>query len=262
MSWQKYAGTARNEARTVFIYRGSLGALLLSSLVLIALQYLVWRSAFHGSESRSGVTFTQVVLYAVLARLWVFILPGFRIAADFEKRTRDGSIVRDLMYPASFVGMWLAKAIGRSAGWFLFIAVPLLVGAVAWIRPDLHAAVIAPAVISAVFGYLIAFCLAGFVGLSSLFLRRADGLNELRDALSAVLGGSLVPLVFYPAAVAGAIRFLPFVYVYYVPVGLFSGMQELGWRDTAIGGAWALGLLVALVLSVRAARTRLVLDGG
>lgn len=262
MTWAKYALTVRNEIRTAFTYRASRGGLLISAGVLIGLQYFLWRSAFHNLDAHSGVTFTQVLCYAVLARLWLIVLPGFRLAADLARRIRDGSVVRDLTYPASFVGVWLARSVGRSAGWFLSVTLPLLVLGIGWIRPDTGLATTIAGLVSACFGYLIAFCLASFVGLSALFLRRADGLNELRDALGAVLGGSLVPLVFYPQPVAEVIGYLPFVQVFYVPIGLLSGMSGLGWRHVAVGGGWALFLLAALVLAVRAARPRLVLDGG
>jgi ABC-2 type transport system permease protein len=258
----KYLLAARNEIRTAFTYRASRGGLIISACVLIALQYFIWRSVFHGVDTRAGVTLTQVVLYAVLARLWLIVLPGFRLASDLERRIRDGSIVRDLTYPASFAGVWLARSLGRSAGWFVSVALPLLVVGIVWIRPDTGMSSTVAGLISACFGYLIAFCLASFVGLSTLFLRRADGLNELRDAMSSVLGGSLVPLIFYPQSVADVIQYLPFIHVFYIPIGLLSGMSGLGWGDVAVGGVWALGLLGALVLAVRAARPRLVLEGG
>ncbi|MGW0434417.1 ABC-2 family transporter protein [Micromonospora sp. NPDC003197] len=245
----------------VFIYRGSLLAMMLGAIVLIALQYFVWRRVFSDTDTRAGVTFTQVVLYAVLARLWVFVVPGFRLAIEFERRMRDGSIVRELMYPASFIGVWLAKALGRSAA-FLVTTLPLLIGSLFLVRPDLGIGSLVPAAISAVSGYLIAFALAGFVGLSALFLRRADGLNEMRDALNAVLGGSIIPLAFYPERLTDVIMVLPFAHIYYVPIGLFTGMTTVGWTDVVVGSAWAVGLLAALVVAAEAARPRLALDGG
>lgn len=43
--YRKYLATARNEVRMVFIYRGSLLALMAGAVVLIVLQYFVWRRA-------------------------------------------------------------------------------------------------------------------------------------------------------------------------------------------------------------------------
>jgi ABC-2 type transport system permease protein len=260
--WKKYSAITRTQARTDFTYRGSLSFFAVSAAALIGLQYLLWRGVYHNSAQELGLSFRQVVLYAILARLWIFVLPGFWLGMEFERRIRDGSILRDLMNPVSFIGAWLARSVGRSVGWFLFVALPLLVGGFLWAHPAVTIPDIGLAIVGGICAYIIAFSLCAFVGLSALFLRRADGLNELRDGINTVLGCALIPLAFYPATVASVMKWLPFIGVYYVPLGLLSGMKTVGWLAVVLSAAWAAALAGTLSVCVRVARQRLVLDGG
>lgn len=164
--------------------------------------------------------------------------------------------------PPSFLGVWFARAVGRSTVWLVLVVTPLLVLALVLIQPDLEIGSVLLAPLCGLFGYLIAFSLAGLVGISGLFLRCSDGLNELRDALTNVLGAAIVPLSFYPDTVVQVLGALPFVYVYYVPIKLLGGLDDTTVGDVVGGGVWAAALLAALAFATTASRLRLVTDGG
>jgi len=74
----------------------------------------------------------------------------------------------------------------------------------------------------------------------------------------------LVPVALFPGWLAAASQWLPFQAIAYLPSAVFTGRSSGGEALAAIGlqAAWAVGLIVPILLMWRAARRRLFVQGG
>lgn len=252
---------AINEGKLVFSYRGTLVLATLGPVILVAVQLVLWSSVYASRNQVAGLTFVNTITYIIFARLWAFIVPGFTLGTTFERRVRDGSVAQDLLRPGSMITSWLSRAIGRSAAWLAFMA-PVGIAAGLLLRPAMSASDLALVIGYVIAGYLIAFSLAAGVAVCALLLRRVDGLNEMRDAVVALLGGAIIPLDFYPNAFREIIRWTPFRFIYYEPIMVLTGVDAADPTELLIACAWAVGLLLLIASMLVTARRRLVLDGG
>jgi ABC-2 type transport system permease protein len=74
---------------------------------------------------------------------------------------------------------------------------------------------------SLVLAFLIYFGIAYLLGLGAFWMRRITGLRRVRRTLIAFLGGSFIPLAFFPAGLQAVSKFLPFEYARSVPILIY-----------------------------------------
>ena len=80
----------------------------------------------------------------------------------------------------------------------------------------------------------------------AFFWERSEALTHARWVLEMIAGGYLLPLSLYPSWARNITEFLPFKYIYYVPVSIFTGIIDLNTVMTTlfVGVIW----LTAMIL--------------
>ncbi|MFW0120866.1 ABC-2 family transporter protein [Rothia sp. CCM 9419] len=113
-----------------------------------------------------------------------------------------------------------------------------------------------------IFGYLIAFFVSVIVSILSFKIQKIDGVNELRDSVIALLGGSIIPLDFYPSYIQDVVKFMPFKYIYYEPTAILIGVNDYSGEGLLISGFWCLLLSLISLFLLKFLRKRIVFNGG
>jgi len=236
---------------------------IIAVCLLVAVQAGLWHTVYATGHGRgSGLTLHQILVYAVIARIWWQVSPSYGTANLIATRVRDGSIGPDLVMPVSLVGGLLSKDLGRAVANALLIGVPTLVLSLSIIGAPPRPASIARTTLALVIAYFVAFYLSAAVGLLAFVATRIDGFNELRGAFVTLLGGALVPLGFYPHVLRDIALASPFVHIYYVPFGLAVGDKTIpGWTSYA-GIAWTVALAAIVFRLANHLRTNFVVQGG
>ncbi|MGL6040570.1 MAG: ABC-2 family transporter protein, partial [Deefgea sp.] len=86
------------------------------------------------------------------------------------------------------------------------------------------------------------------------------GITASKDALVMFLGGALIPLAFFPAAMRDVLSFLPFGHFFNTPVGYITG-EIASFQPVLIQAAWALVFLFAAGLAGRVVLRKLIVFG-
>ena len=213
------------EGRKLMSYRADFWiTAAIAFLTEFALVWAVWKGLFalqpEGAEL-GGYPFEGMVLYSVTAILLARLIRGQERDPGMSQDVYEGALSRYLLYPCDYFFTKYAQALGflfpASVQLVIFVATAaLLIPVPAEMQPSL--ATIGQA--------LPALALANFLWFLMLFPIHAvafwaDNVWTLRVMLRFVsdfFGGMMLPLSLFPDALAAALWWTPFPYLYALPV--------------------------------------------
>ena len=214
-------------------YRSHILVSLFVGPVYFLVQYFIWSALFHNTTTINGFTLQEMLVYYGVTTLINYCIMDF---ADWNLQMliRTGRFITFLLRPVSHRFFALAQKVGhRFLGfWLEFILVYLIFLFV--FRLPLVPADLFWSVLSLIFGFLMMFLVNYSIGITGFWLIRTDGLRSFFLIFRDVFAGVFIPLVFFPGWLQKVLFFLPFQYISYVPVRVFSGNYELGGVTLAI----------------------------
>jgi len=260
-----YAYRARIKLLTAAAYRFDLFTRLITNGLLMVATVFLWRTAYQGIGQVAGVDRAQMLTYAVVSILMSSIFQR-GVQDAIPSRVREGDIAVDLLRPMSPLGGWLADDVGAAAAALATQLPPLLLlGILIAHLPLPHSPqalfLFVPMLL---LGFLINWLLAALIGLIAFWTIQLGHLGYVKDAIVRILSGSLAPLWFFPDWFQQITAWTPFPYSFQAPLGVYIGRtgHAEALRAMAIQGAWVVVLVGALALVWRAARRRVLVQGG
>ena len=211
---------------------------LLLRFVRVIVLLAIWRTILANKGVVSGMSLGAVLTYTLVAEVF---------AEQVAVRTRlgvvfwDGTIANHFLQPMGLVGQFTADLVGRWAFGFALCSLPLLlVAPLLGVNP-------LPASAGAGLIFAISILLAISVGLAIDFIFGAltvvldQGvwlIDYLRNALQALLSGSLLPLALLPWGLGGIFGWLPFASMASAPLRIYTGTGD-PWRLLPVQLVWA-----------------------
>jgi ABC-2 type transport system permease protein len=186
-----------------------------------------------------------------------------RQARVISQQVKDGSIAYLLGKPYDFLLYQLSSGLGESLPrmGMLFI----LGGGVVWLLsgPPPGLANWPPALVALAGAWLLHFCVNALIGLSAFVSEEVAPYEWIYQKLVFILGGTLVPLDFYPGWLQAVAKSLPFAYMMYGPARLFV-RPGAGLFLEIVGGQllWLAVLGGLLILAFARSKARLAINGG
>ena len=258
---------ARVGYRRYAAYPGATAAGLFTNTFFGFLIAYVLLAVYEQRDDVGGYDAVEAITYVWLGQGLLSVVASFGPSwYELALRIRSGDVATDLHRPLDLQAAGLAQDAGRAAYQLLFRAIPpFLVGALVFdvTAPGdpLRWLAFAAAVVLAV---LVSFGVRFLVNLASFWLLDWRGPLTLTMAVTNLLSGMIVPLVFFPGALGDVARALPFASMLQAPIDVWVG-EELG-GSTALVLALQLGWAVALLALGRAVLTagtrKLVIQGG
>ncbi|WP_168185623.1 ABC-2 family transporter protein [Acidiferrobacter sp. SPIII_3] len=234
----------------------------LGNLAWLVIPYSIWREAYSSVHRVGGFDWGQMRTYLV----WSFLINGlltFRVETQLFNRVRTGEILMELIRPIDLQKGRLAMVVGGILADGLFSIPSMLVLAGIFLRPLAPVSVEAGAAfgVSVVLGFVVKFLISYLTAAVSLWTENIVGLVWLRNAVTDVLSGAVVPLVLLPPALATVAAWSPFEAIVYIPLSVYLG-HVAPLSALAAQAAWVvvLWLLARAVWSV--GLTRLTVLGG
>lgn len=252
--------------RTEASFRAQFWFLLLSGVLNVVARVSIWQSVFlHGTGS-ADISLPQMVTYAILGATAFSTWDASQILREMGADIRSGNVVSHLMRPASYPVSLMARQLGMRAHETLMIGLPVAVvmGAVYGFQPPAslgHAVLFALSVALSLF---LLFTLSTAVSMIGFWVMDMLALDWLLRGTLALFSGGLVPLWFYPDGVANAVHHLPFAWIAFYPLAIYLGQLDLTESLVTLlyGIGWAVASAGLLALLWRAARRRMVVQGG
>ena len=209
---QSYFGFANLFAQYL-LQVGSLAALL-----------MIWRSLFLQGVDLEGMRLTQFYTYTVLSTI---LAPLLNLRTPASSWLHDGTMLGLYQRPAGIFAQLAAHTIGSWGMRLLCVPLPVLVISLAcgldlcpvslWFFPSL--------VLSVLQGFAVDFLFA------CLLIRMKNlewTVHCLREALTALFTGSLIPFAILPWGIGEILQLSPFGTLAGAPLAIFTGLSEPG----------------------------------
>lgn len=248
-------------------YRTSFFLNLLSPMVLLAGQYLLWHALYQQQPDHiiSGMDAAQMYSYLLIAFTLNHIM-GWSSENALSKEIKNGTVVKRCIRPVSFLSQSVAEMTGTllpqlalnliiaSAGFLLFgrfLLVPSLQNIVLFL-PCMAGALLLRILLIELCS-LLCFYTTGYLGIS-----------WTRNAIFEFFSGALIPIVMFPGWLKSMAYMTPFPYMIQIPISIMLG-QELNvplFQVYAVQFFW-IGIFLALHgLFYKNIRKNLIIAGG
>lgn len=260
-----YLHVAHTAFRRQLVYRWANLAGLATNVFFGSIVSYIYIALFAARHSVNGFTVHDTVRYIWLVQSIIMMVLPFGWF-DLALTIRTGEVIADLAKPCDFFWYWFSREMGRNVYFLLFRGIPiyaagmLLFGIGAPTSWEAWAAFAASLTCAAALGVAFRF-LYNVLGFWILETRAAGGFLQM---IALFLGGSYVPVVFFPAWLKALNTWLPFGAMFNAPAQIFTG--TLGGADLAVAFASQIGWFIALTLAARGltslAFRRVVSQGG
>lgn len=234
-----------------------------SLLIRVYLFRMVWTALYAQNLAPKDLALHEAITYSTVALLMSLILDIDQTRLIHDK-LHDGSIATDFMKPINVPLYFFSDGTGE----VLFHAL-LIVPSLALAALIVHIDVPPPPVLAA---FLVSFLLGYLVGLLMNFILNCIAFWTLEihavqlivTWVTDLLGGQLIPLVFFPASLQGLIFILPFAAIYSTPLLIYVGYTTPD-RYLAVivhQVVWIAIFSIIAVVIWRAGAKRVVIQGG
>ena len=216
--------------------------------VYFIVQFFIW-SAVYGEGTMNGMNLAQIIRYYGASVLLGYLTMDF---ADWNLSMliRTGKYLTFALRPIHHRFFAFSQKIGHRTLGFLFEFLPCLLIFVFVFRIDMKPAYPLWTLCSIILAFLMQFYLNYSLGLFSFWIVDSTGLRNAFYLLASVFSGSLIPLVFFPQWLQKVQFFLPFQYITYVPVMVFTGQYTLAGISFSIPDIVGFQTLAVLVMAL------------
>lgn len=196
------------------------------------ISWFLWRAVYQSSAHQvlNGFTLSEMTFYIVLSFMTQLLISN-QVSFLIGNEVKDGSIAMRLLKPLNFIGTYLAIEIGFKLMVILFMLLPLaIIGMLLYLFGlfviNTNPLIFLAYLISMMLSYLTIFYFDVCFGFSAFIFQHLWGSNLLKRTIVAFFSGSLLPLAFFPNAVATLFSYLPFASFVYTPVMIALGKYE------------------------------------
>jgi viologen exporter family transport system permease protein len=234
-----------------------------SLAVRVYLLRVVWVALYAHNVAPHGVPLHAIITYSTVALLMGLVLDIDQTRLLHDK-LHDGSIVVDMMKPISVPFYLFADGTGEVL-FHAALIVPSLALALLIVNIDVPSAqVLGAFALSFLLGYFVGFFLNFMLNCIAFWTLEITTVQLIFTWVTDLLGGQIVPLLFFPAAVQQAIFALPFAAMFSTPLLIYIGEipPERYAEVMGLQVLWIVVLGAIATLMWRAGTRRVVVQGG
>lgn len=206
--------------QNVFQYRGQIFLWFLIALFHPFIYLLFWSGSSQGFSD-----ITYYYLFFIVAAGLLFI----HVEVDAYEDIQQGQLSSFLLKPLSYLSLKFFSEIPWRLiqGTFGLISLLIIFLILKLPPPSLERDQIVVAGLMLIAAYLIMFLFKMIILLSALWFTDIGGLQQLSEMLVVVLAGFIMPIRFFPNAIATIAYATPFPYVFYFPIVAFQGLLKV-----------------------------------
>lgn len=246
-------------------YRFEVITVLGSNLIMMMATVFLWKTAFNGIDSVSGVNESQMVTYAILSSILSSIF-SFEVEATLNENIREGNIAIDLLKPINLIGKYFAQDIGGFITNLVNKLLPLTVIVLLFIKilPPVNFIYSVLFGFSLVLCYLLLWSMDAIFGIMTFWLMDIGNLVGIKNVFIKLLSGSVIPIWFFPNWLQNILSFLPFQYTYQTCLSIYIGKLSIiqAIEAICIQGIWVFLLMMIVHLLWKKARKSVQVQGG
>ncbi len=240
------------------------GNILVQTIIMITSAFF-WKALYKDGGTAGGVDVDSMLVYIIMSSV-LSVLLITNVEKRIEQSVQKGTVATDMMKPVSLFGIYFAEDIGTIIALILQNILPiLLIGSLLIKVPKMADLRDLPIfVLSVLLSFFINWFLAALFGMMAFSAVNIDALIQVKKHLIRLVSGSIIPLWFFPDPIANVLKFLPFPYIYQLPLSIYIGR---GTRAEIFTGmeiqlAWAVVLFLVFLFAQKQITRKVMVQGG
>lgn len=225
---KKYLSFLRLKFSMGLQYRAAALAGVVTQFAWGGLKILMFAAFYRENPAAFPMKFEALSSYIWLeeATLALFTIWGMEYGI-FDCIT-NGNVVYELCRPINIYNMWFARGIGHRYANVVLRCIPVLVLAILLPKPyglvlPSHIEVWVLFIISMILASLVTISLCMLIYITCFFTISPMGIRIITANVFEFLRGGVIPIPFFPPAIARAMECLPFAAMQNVPFRIWSG---------------------------------------
>jgi ABC-2 type transport system permease protein len=191
----------------------------------VTIYYFIWSAVFrHASGSIAGFNLPQIITYVSVG----WIIRSFywnTIDQEMAYEVIEGTITKDLLKPVSVQWMWIFRAMGESAFRLGLLTVPtaIVVSLIFPVQGPASRADFALFLVGVLGSFFLMAAINFMIGTCAIPLKSILAMIRAKYWLIELLSGLLIPMTYFPKAIADVLAWLPFEHIAYTPLSIYLG---------------------------------------
>lgn len=223
-------------------FRGALVVWFLVELLTLVSSVFIWTAIFRTNSTVGSYDYQKIIQYYLLVPL-IGAFTSIYISEHLPERIRLGEISAHIIQPYNVALGYLAKSLGTKLVQLtiklpVYFLIYLLVITISPIR--INPVYLALSLILCLFSLVLHFLLDFCISCVAFWSDHVWYLSHLKFIMLMVFGGLTFPLDLLPPQLSQIFYWLPFKYLYYLPVKLASeGLGQIAWaQEICLLGGW------------------------
>ena len=210
-------------------YKTSFFMNLLTPLVLLAGQYLLWGSLFRLQDNASVGNMTREDMFSyILVAFAIRNLLTWSSENALSREIRSGTVVSRCVRPVSFLSQTASEMTGNLCLQGIVNFIVMILGFIIFSRyltlPSLHS--IFFFVPFFILSCILRILFANVFSLLCFFTTGHLGISWTREALFDFFSGTVIPVTLFPVFLRNITYYTPFPYMLQVPVSIFLDQKQ------------------------------------
>ncbi len=235
MSWIKQVFSI--EIRKAIAYRTDFWLqFIMSVFANVATAFFLWKAIFtyNNATTMRGYSFSGLMLYYFMVPVISRMIngPGLGMIAH---EIYDGSLTRYLIYPISFFKYKYTQYLANTVIFFLQLVIGIILFALLFEIPA--DVILSPSsfflgITAVLAAGLLAFSISTLLEMVAFWADNVWSLLIMVRFAVGLVGGAMVPIVFFPEKIQTILNYLPFRYLAAFPINCFIGkISFLQWQQ-------------------------------
>ncbi|RJX37532.1 hypothetical protein D3P09_21355 [Paenibacillus pinisoli] len=206
-------------------YKANVLMNLMGQILGLFIQISVWVALYGGSQgvnSNIGFVSIQEMIYYVILSTGISMIIGNQVIEQMDGKIKSGIIAMDLIKPMNFFVNILCETLGNNFFRITFQLTPLiLIGFFIFDMTIPSFTNMMLFIISLINSFILNFIISFILGIIGFWYLSVWHFSRLLEDVVRLFGGIWIPLWFFPKSLVVVSSFLPFQYIYYVPINIY-----------------------------------------
>ena len=255
-----YLMLIKNKFSSNFAYRVDLYLRIIFQIIVLFIQIPLWRAVL----GENTVEYKEMITYVVISTL-ISSITATGVIEKINQKIRTGELAMDLIKPMNFTSYIFCDNIGDNLFKLVFEVVPVMcVGVVLFgvSVPQNNTSLLF--IISTLLAFLLNFLISLTLGFVAFWYLSVWHLARLLEDLIKLFGGSVIPLWYFPDVLYNIANFLPFKYIFYVPISIYLGKYSVNESVNLVVEQiiWCIVISLISCLVWKKGKNKIVIQGG
>jgi len=242
---KKYLAVLKNSFQANLIYRFNFFFYFLSQFISFGILFYIWTSIYYQGGKIGSYELADMIFYYLGAIFIGVVAKGMDVAWQIGDEIRMGQLNAFLLTPINYFWRKFFSFFGGMV-FRSFVASLLFITGLYFLAEKFNFQFSLAKISSFLFlvflSYLLNWLIFYIVGISTFWFGFVWALNYSVQVTANFLEGGLIPLDLLPSWLNMLNNFLPFKYIIFVPVSIFTGRLEITWSIFIIPLVWVLFL--------------------